>query len=247
MHHIGVADWKSGTFVEPACGTGAFLLAAPQQVRAIGVEIDPVRAELARLATGREVIVGDFCEVETPFDVDCFVGNPPFDAKVIQGMLSKAHGMLGRDGFVSFILPAYVFQTSSKVLGYREQWSIYQDLMPRNIFPGLSLPLVLARFVKDGRRLLSGFFLYEEVGDVQQMDGAVRQALGTGGGKGSVWRSVVADAVAAFGGKAKLDQIYQYVEPKRPTGNPWWREQVRKVLQAGKHFQRDGDCWVMAA
>ena len=45
--------------VEPTCGRGRFLQAIPSYVPAVGYEIDPVEAQLARDLTGRRVITGD--------------------------------------------------------------------------------------------------------------------------------------------------------------------------------------------
>src|SRR3546814_14682276 len=50
--------------LEPSCGIGAFLRAIPATTSAIGVEIDPERAAIARQRSGRPVIPGDFCRAE---------------------------------------------------------------------------------------------------------------------------------------------------------------------------------------
>ena len=47
----------------------------------------------------------------------------------------------------------------------------------------------------------------------------------------ATWRSLVHDAIDLFGGEASLAEIYEYVADRRPTENPFWREQVRKVCQ----------------
>jgi predicted membrane metal-binding protein len=41
-----------------------------------------------------------------------------------------------------------------------------------------------------------------------------------------------------LGGQAKLDQIYDAIEPKRSTETTFWREKVREQLQL--HFTRTG-------
>lgn len=51
---------KNDLVIEPSCGYGAFLAAIPQVVRAVGVEIDPLVAQVAHDQTGREIVVGDF-------------------------------------------------------------------------------------------------------------------------------------------------------------------------------------------
>lgn len=43
------------------------------------------------------------------------------------------------------------------------------------------------------------------------------------------WRAAVAGAFMAHGGQATLEQLYTTV--RRPTGNPHWKEQVRKQAQ----------------
>lgn len=42
---------------------------------------------------------------------------------------------------------------------------------------------------------------------------------------------LVAEAIERMGGEAHLKEIYEYVAERRPTPNPHWREQVRKVCQ----------------
>lgn len=243
VERCGLTSWTSGLLVEPTCGTGSFLHAIPPQIYAIGVEIDPARAAIAWKETGREIIVSDFRQASIPDQIDCMVGNPPFDSQFISGMLHKAYHHLKKDGFACLILPAYIFQTASTVLEYQQKWSIYQDFMPRNLFPGLKLPLVLARFVKDGRRCLGGFFLYQETADVARMNRDSQATLKHSKRSGSVWRQVVLDALAKLGGQARLDQLYQAIEPNRPTTNPWWKEQVRKVLQSGDVFFKEDGTW----
>lgn len=247
VEHCGLARWSSGLVIEPACGTGSFLHAVPAHLQAIGVEIDEERAAEAARATGRTVVVGDFRQVTLPERAQCLIGNPPFDAQLVAQFMQRAHTLLEPEGFVCFILPAYLFQTSSKVLAYREKWSLYQQLMPRNLFPNLKLPLVLARFVKDGRRLLHGFFLYEETADTNAMPAAVKATLQASAKPGSVWRHAVHEALCGLGGSATTAQIYRAIEPKRPTGNPWWKEQIRKVLQTHAGFVRAGDAWTLAS
>jgi hypothetical protein len=222
--------------LEPSCGDGRFLQALPAHVGGIGVEIDAELAERARLATGREIITGDFLQVQLPQPITHVVGNPPFDAAVIHAFLHRAHQLLPREGTCGLLLPAYILQTSSKVLALNQQWSIEQELMPRNIFPRLSLPLVFAKFRKDAQRTLVGFFLYREAADVAAMPGELRRALEQPAA-GSVWRRAVRAAFDQVGDSvASLDRLYAVVE--RPTENRHWRDKVRQVLQAYPEFQR---------
>jgi adenine-specific DNA-methyltransferase len=224
--------------LEPSCGDGRFLQALPVEVDAIGVEVDPIVAELARQNTGRPVIVGDFLTADIPGRVTHVVGNPPFDAGLIHGFLARAHGLLEEGGSCGLLLPAYVLQTSSKVMALNRQWSISQELMPRNIFPRLHLPLVFAMFRKDRVRQLVGFFLYREAADVAKLPRELRDVLDQPS-KGSVWRRAVRAAFQRLGvGTATLDALYGAVE--RPCENRFWREKVRQVLQTYPEFQRAG-------
>lgn len=47
----------------------------------------------------------------------------------------------------------------------------------------------------------------------------------------ATWRAVVGQALALLDGEATLAQIYDFVAERRPTENPHWRQQVRKVCQ----------------
>jgi adenine-specific DNA-methyltransferase len=231
--------------IEPSCGDGRFLEALPAEVPAVGVEIDPAMAARAREASGRPVIAGDFLTVDIPGRFTHAIGNLPFDARLVHGFLARAHGLLEEGGLCGFLLPAYVLQTSSKVVALNRQWSIEQQLMPRNIFPRLSLPLVFAQFRKDPQRTLVGFFLYRECADVASMPRDVQQAL-QGPVKGSVWRQAVRTAFQRLGvAKATLEALYSAVE--RPSENRFWREKVRQVLQTYPEFRRAGaGTWQLA-
>jgi predicted RNA methylase len=235
LRDVGLCD----VVLEPSCGEGRFLDALPQHVGAIGVEIDEEVAARARRLTGREIIVGDFRTVEIPGPVTHVIGNPPFDAAIVHAFLRRAYELLPRDGVAGFLLPAYVLQTSSKVLAMNERWSISQELMPRNIFPRLHLPLVFAKFRKDAARTLVGFFLYREAADVAALPKGVRDALTERPASGSVWRRAVRAAFTRIGKTtARLEALYAAVE--RPSENQYWREKVRQVLQTYPEFRRAG-------
>lgn len=220
--------------VEPACGPGAFLGAIPPEVRALGVEIDGCVAEEARRNTGRQVIAGDFRDVPLECAPTAIVGNPPFNLRVIDGFLERAHRVLPTGGRVGFILPAYAFQTASRVAGYAQRWSLMQEMIPRNIYPGLSLPLVFALFLKDHRRTMVGFALYWEARDVQLLPREYREELSAGAGP--VWARVIELALMRLGGRAGLQEIYEQVEGSRPTQTRFWREQIRKVVRTNDRF-----------
>ena len=226
----------SGNMVEPTCGDGGFLNAMPAEVNAVGVEIDPVFAEQARKNTGRTIITGDFAKVELPFkdgDVDFIFGNPPYKADVIDPLLHRASRLLGKDGEMALLLPAYIFQTPSRVLGYAENWRFETHMVPRTLFPGLKLPLSWVFFRKSGPQWI-GMALYEETADVASMSKDARDELNTG--TGDIWRNVVVGAVRKLGGRASLQEMYREIEGRRPTRNAWWKEQVRKV--ANKNLER---------
>lgn len=215
--------------IEPSCGPGAFLSALPTDVQAVGVEIDRAIAQTARELTGREIIVGDFRTVRLDARPTAIIGNPPFKLDVIDGFLKRAFSMLPENGRVGFLLPAYAFQTAERVAAYAERWSLFQELVPRNVFPGLSLPLLFALFTKERTRRLVGFALYREAADVQRLPAAYRDLLA--GGRGGVWRRVVELALAKLGGEADLPAIYAEIEGHRPTRTQFWREQVRRTLR----------------
>lgn len=108
-------------------------------------------------------------------------------------------------------------------------------MIPRNIYPGLSMPLVFSLFRKDQRRVLVGFSLYYETALVQSMPKDLAQSLIDGP---MTWTQVVFDALDELGGEAELKHIYEAVADKRPIENPAWREQVRKICQ--KKARRTG-------
>lgn len=224
------SDLSSADFVaEPACGEGRFLGAVPSFVPAIGIEIDPAKAEQARCATGRSIITGDFCEVDLPAQPTVILGNPPFQLELVDRFLERSHSLLPDGGRVGFILPAYAFQTAARVAGYSDFWSIAQEMIPRNIFQGLKLPLVFAMFRKDRRRVLVGFALYRETADVQHLPRVYRDLLDQG--SGPVWLRLVELALSRLGGEADLPQLYAELESAKPSGNRWWKEKIRQTLR----------------
>lgn len=228
--------------VEPSCGDGAFLCALPPGVDCIGVEIDPAQAERARASTGRMVLTGDFLQMPAASfgAVDAVIGNPPFEATLVAGFISKSADLLQEGGQAGFILPAYILQTSSKVEQLSQHFSIHQQMLPRNLFPRLKLPLVFARFVKEQHRKLYGFLLYREAQDMADLHKAYKTAASEARDRRGAWHQVVHAALATLGGEAELQRIYEVVAKKRPTGNQFWREKIRQVLQQSKDFARTG-------
>lgn len=219
--------------VEPACGDGAFLCVLPEEVRAIGCEIDPRQAALARQNSGREVIVGDFLAADIPQSgaIDLVIGNPPFEATLVAGFLERSHQLLREGGEVGFILPAYILQTSSKVEKFAKKFSIHQSLLPRNLFPGLHLPLTFVRFVKEHHRQLFGFLLYAEAQEMAKLDKRWNAQLVEGRSRRGVWFPVVDAALIELGGEASLQEIYEVIEGRQPSENPQWQAKVRQVVR----------------
>lgn len=224
--------------VDPSVGDGRFLMALPEGVRAMGVEIDPEWAAEARKNSPHPIITGDFREAKIDEQPTHIIGNPPYDLKVIDGFLTRSHELLPENGKIGFLVPAYMFQTASRVVRYSEQFSLSQCMIPRNLFSGLQYPLMFATFTKDQRRIMSGLFLYAETYSVQQLSKEFRYLFIGNDSRASLWGEVAEKALVNLGGEACLSDIYQEVEGTQPTGNPFWREQIRKVLRA--NFVRVG-------
>lgn len=216
---------------EPGCGQGSFLQAIPDFVPAIGVELDPLLAEQARLNTGRRVICGDFCSVPLPEGVTAVIGNPPYVVRLIEGFLGRSREILPESGRVGFLLPAYSMQTHARVVNWLNCWSMRQELVPRRLFPRLRLPLLFVVFTKNRRRDTVGFALYQEACDVDRLGLHGRELMTMGRPGKGVWRAVVGECLEVLGGEANLADIYRVMEPKRPTPNAFWKEKVRQVLQ----------------
>jgi len=224
------------TVLEPSCGDGRFLMAIPPDVDAFGVEIDPRQAERAVANSGRQVVVGDFRTVELPRRPTVVIGNPPFDTEVFRGMLERCYDLLEYGGRAGFLLPVYMFQTSSVVMDYQRRWSLRQELLPRDLFEKLSCPIMWATFEKERRTVMSGLFLYAERAALADMHRDVRRLMVGNEATATCWRDVVRLALEACGGRATLQQLYTCIEGNRPSANPWWREKVRQI--AGRHFVR---------
>lgn len=217
--------------VEPSCGIGRFLDALPHHVRAVGVEIDSALADIARRRTGATIVTGDFRTVDLPIDeCDAIIGNPPFNLEIVDGMLERGHGLLRDGGQMILVLPTFAFQTSARVVRYNRRWSLAQEMMPRTLFPGIRLPLVLARFTRDPRPTMTGFILYNETREIEEMPEVYRKALTEGR---SGWRAVVEAALSRLGGEGTVQQVCAEIEPRRPTDTRHWRAKVRQQLTTG--------------
>lgn len=113
--------------LEPSCGTGSFLKAIPPHVLAVGVEIDPNLAEVARTNSGRRVLCGDFRMIDLgDIEPTVVIGNPPFSVKLLNAFLDRSALLLPEGGRCGFLLSTYLFQTPSTVLRWNEVWSMDQ-------------------------------------------------------------------------------------------------------------------------
>jgi len=244
---------KAGRIAEPSCGVGHFLESLPPEIPAYGIELDPPLAETARKNSGREVFCEDFLLSETPslpgYEPDHFLGNPPFKIETVRGFLQKAHGLLPDGGCCGFILPTHSFQHTHTLLDWNKNWRIQPWLLPRDIFQGLSVPILFALFQKEQGTELEGFALYRATHRIKAMPALLKQTLCHGNpekpGAKSTWTDVVTHALQHLGGRASLPELYKTVEPLRPTDNPHWKEKIRQILQLGP-FQKTEDAWSLA-
>jgi site-specific DNA-methyltransferase (adenine-specific) len=166
------------------------------------------------------------------------IGNPPFDLDVVDAIFDRCFDLLPYGGRVGFIMPAYAFQTASRVVKYARRWSFEQDMIPRNLFKEMQKPLCFAVLTKDSGGRMRGFSLYRELHDVNSMKSWVVDELSAGR---SPWKTVVARAIEGLGGRAKLQDIYAVVAPRRPTGNNWWQAKIRQTLRRSGAFTRVGE------
>jgi adenine-specific DNA-methyltransferase len=224
---------------DPACGDGRFLAAIPAHVPAFGIEIDPVMAQLARQVSGRDVICADFATygmATMPEQTTLFIGNPPFKYRTIMIFLDVCWRLLQEGGRVGFILPSSFFQTST-TLPKLAHWSLAQDMLPRDLFDGLRLPLNFVQFTKSQHPVIAGFFLYTERAMLNSLRKYFREMFTGNKSRPNVWKEAVYAALKVRGGRATLAQLYETIEESPPTdGNQWIREKVRQV--AGQHFTR---------
>lgn len=214
--------------IEPSCGEGHFLDAIPREITAIGIELDPVRAAIARQRTGREIIVGDVLDVELPLVPTVVLGNPPFRSTLIDGLLDRVYEWLPVGGRCGLLLPTFVLSKQTRVTREAARWSIESELLPRDLFPGPRLPIAFARFEKRERRTLVGFALFAEAAAIRGLPARIRHMLTHG--RSPAWRTVVFDAMRDHGGEASLEQLYRAIEGRRPTANPHWKAKVRQVV-----------------
>ncbi len=228
----------SDLVIEPSCGPGQFLQAIPHEIQAIGVELESELAEQARRLTGRQVITGDFRTVALPSPA-AIIGNPPFALALVEAFLERAHRLLPKDGFCGFILPAYALQNGNRVSAWHARWGLVQEMLPRQLFPGLAHPIVFATFIKGRTELFQGFGLYREYSEMQDLS-KQHQVLLQRAETGSVWHGFVKTLLQEAGRPVTLEELYrQAARRDRPTENRWWKEKIRQTL-ARYEFPRDG-------
>lgn len=216
---------------EPTCGSGILLAAIPGHIPCIGTEIDPKLAQRARIASGRPVITGSCLEVELPAITAVF-GNPPFNLSLFDQLLQRCAEILAIGNKAGFIIPAYFLQTSRTVMELGRKWGISQEIIPRDLFKGLSKPLIFANFIRDSRPQLIGFRLFPELAAIKELSARVQEDLSIRiNGTRSVWRETVKAVIQDLGGTAPLSDIYRHIEGRRPTANQFWKEKVRQVCQ----------------
>jgi site-specific DNA-methyltransferase (adenine-specific) len=217
--------------LEPTCGTGNFLKAIPQSVTAVGIEIDPELAEVARRDTGREVITGDFREVELPWQPTVVLGNPPYKVDLISDLLEKSYELLPPQGKVALLISVHILQTPDTVDRLLGKWGISHHLVPRTLFPRAIRPLSYIVLTK-GSNHCHGMLLYPESLTINRLPRAAKTVANNG--QGSVWLRVVVWAMDQTGGEATLSVLYDLVGANRPTPNQFWKDKIRQVLQ--QHF-----------
>jgi hypothetical protein len=220
----------SDLLMEPGCGYAPFLKAVEGVVPGIGVEIDPVIAEAARAQTAARIVTGDYSVVELPTPT-AIAGNPPFGMDVVRAFLNRSYALLPENGRAGFVLPAHTLQLHNTAMELHERWSIQVEMIPRSLFPLLSKPLVFAMFTKERVRRLVGMSLYLEARAMNDLPQFARVTLQKGRPRRSVWRALVRAALERLGGEATTERMYEEIEDRRPTENPWWREKVRQCLQ----------------
>jgi len=231
------------TVWEPSCGKGSWLNAIPEQIPAIGSDIDPLMVQASQKNTSRKIYNGDFRDImfEEMNRITAICGNPPFILKIFEEFMQRCENILPLGNKAGFIIPAYFVQTSQTTKRLGTRWDISQEILPRDLFQGeglLSKPIIFASFIRNNSPQLFGFRLFHELVDVKNLREEVREILNKG--NGSVWRQALIKVMRDSGGKATLDQIYKNMQGKRPTENPFWKEQVRKLIRQSP-FQKVDD------
>ena len=223
--------------IEPSCGAGAWLHAIPQDVKAIGYEIDPLVAAIARTDTGREIRVGDFLTMPIDGEPAAMIGNPPFGSELIAQFIRRSYEWMTPASEAGYILPTHSMSFARTTLELLRGLEVETFALPRDLYPRLSFPLMFARLKKSNVTRLIGFLLFDEAMAIRGVRAEYRRIVSSG--RRPAWREVLRLALEACGGEASLERIYEIVEDVRPTANKWWRDTIRR--EAGTHFERVSD------
>lgn len=239
--HLGAGD----RVLEPTCGPGRILRVIPADVDAFGIEIDPELAAEARRVSGREVITGDVLAERLPA-LQAVMGNPPFSVTFMDQLLERLSSAVVLGGRVGLIVPAYFTQTPSTVVRWNRAWSLLSEVLPRTLFPGLSMPLSFVLFERSTAPVLSGLRLFLEAAAVDDLAAPARRVLCEGQG---TWRAVVLAALRELGGRAHLSALYAAIGARGRRTGEHWREKVRQTLQRGSALfrPRGGGEWELVA
>ena len=90
--------------LEPGCGSGNFIAAAPHAVTVTGVELDPTTAAIARArCPGHRIVTGSFADTRLPGLFDAVIGNVPF-GKIT--LTDAVHNRVGHSIHNHFIIKA---------------------------------------------------------------------------------------------------------------------------------------------
>ncbi len=238
---------RNDLVVDPGCGRGAFLKAVPQFVPAYGVEIDPDLAAEAVANSGRDVLVGDFRTIELPQQPTAVIGNPPFRSELAKAFLARARDILPENGRCGFILPTSHISFASTLQEMLKDWSIQADVLPRDLFPRLRVPISFYLFTKNHLRRHHGFVLFDEASAVRGMPRFAKLALYRGENQRSPWHTVVKEALVRLGGEAPLERIYAAIGGKLPSPITTWKDTVRRVLQEGGFINVTRGVWALPA
>lgn len=237
--HFGHLTSKAMVW-EPTCGPGMLLAAIPGHIPCIGTEIDPRLAQRARIASGRPVITGSCLEVELP-PITAVFGNPPFSSPLFKRLMDRCSLLLQEGQKAGFILPAYFFAYAQQVMKFNRKWTLSQEIIPKDLFPRLSKPLIFGSFTRDSRPQLIGFRLFPELAAIKELSARVQEDLSTRiNGTRSVWRETVKQVITDLGGTAHLSDIYRHMEGRRPTDNQYWKEKIRQVCQQSFSWVEEG-------
>jgi site-specific DNA-methyltransferase (adenine-specific) len=204
----------------------------PGDVRAFGIELDATVAERARISSGRPVITGDALTVQLPKRPTRLISNIPFRVSFLNRLLDRYYHVLeeGDNATITILVPVFALQSSTRVSKYIERFSLRCDVIPRDIFPGLPLPLAIASFTKSRDRWLAGVAFFTEVAEQKRFPREIRDLMDRA--QTNVWVAVIMRALEHLGGRGSVDEVTRYVSGYRPTRTEHWREAIRKHIRS---------------